>query len=410
MIGRGASIRLASFLAVAAWPFAPAGAAEQAAAKVVGAKSAAESTPTFTPEQTTALNSLDAALARYEADLARTPDPGQRARSEALLDVFKTRRDAMRRQRFDQVKLDELRFDLNVEYQRLGQFLAAPRTPASPGHGRRETKREVPDLQLVLMPMAAGTFVMGRAPDTPGNSADESPETRVVFSKPFWLGATEVTVGQWRRFVEATGYRTEAEKGGGIFVSNGSGKPGMAGWEKRAGLSWRIPGRGQTDAHPVVGVSWADAQAFCAWLTQRERAAHRLPEEYVYSLPTEAQWEYACRAGYRGPDPENLDDAAWHAGNSGGGPHPVATKRPNQWGLFDLQGNVWEWCLDWSGPYPGGTVTDPQGPASGPLRQNRGGSARSTPGHGISSTNRWSTPGLPQRDNLGFRVALTPAR
>jgi formylglycine-generating enzyme required for sulfatase activity len=364
----------------------------------------------FTPQQIAALNALDAAITRYEADLARMPDAGQRARSDALLDVFKERRATMRRQRFDQVKYDELRFDLNVEYQRLGQFLAAPRTPAGSAAPARPAKIEIADLKLVLMPIAAGTFVMGRAVGTAGSSPDESPETRVFFSKPFWLGATEITVGQWKQFVSATGHRTDAEQDAGLFVSNGSGKPGIDGWEKRAGLSWRNPGREQTDEHPVVGVSWSDAQSFCAWLTQREKAAGRLPANHVYSLPTEAQWEYACRAGNRGPDPENLDDWAWHAGNSGKVPHPVGTKRPNLWGLYDMQGNVWEWCLDWRGPYPGGSVTDPHGPSEGMLRECRGGSARSPAGHGISSTNRWSTPGLHQRDDLGFRVALTSAR
>ena len=375
-----------------------------------GAEPPPAEAPVFTPEQVAALNALDAAVARYEADLARMPDAGQRARSDALLDVFKERRNAMRRQRFDQVKYDELRFDLNVEYQRLGQFLAPPSTPDPRGRSPRAPPIDLPGLKLTLMPIAAGTFVMGRAEGTAGNSPDESPETRVFFSKPFWLGATEVTVGQWRQFVDATGHRTDAEKGAGLYVSNGSGRPGRDGWEKRGGLSWRSPGREQTDAHPVVGVSWADAQAFCAWLSRREKSAGRLPAGYLFSLPTEAQWEYACRAGNRGPDPENLDDGAWHAGNSGKLPHPVGTKRPNLWGLYDMQGNVWEWCLDWRGPYPGGTVTDPQGPAEGPLRVCRGGSARSPAGHGISSTNRWSTPGLDQRDDLGFRVALVPDR
>jgi formylglycine-generating enzyme required for sulfatase activity len=268
----------------------------------------------------------------------------------------------------------------------------------------------VPELDLVMLPLAAGTFVMGQPQGTASNSPDESPPTRVVFTKPFWLGATEVTVGQWRHFTAATSYRTEAEKSGGLFVAKDTAEGAMAGWEQRAGLNWQNPGRPQEDRQPVVGISWNDAVAFCAWLTEREKKSGRLPAGYAYALPTEAQWEYACRAGNRGPDPENLDALAWHAGNSADALHPVGLKQPNLWGFFDLQGNVAEWCFDWYGPYPGGTVTDPTGPRDGTVRVNRGGSARSAAGYGISATNRGSNPAPPQRDDLGFRVALTPVR
>ena len=340
-----------------------------------------------TPEQKSALNALDAAIARFASDLERMTDLGQRARSESLLDVFKERRSAMHQQRFDQVRYDELRFDLNVEYQRLGQFLAKSSPPRTHSQVHRPARHEVPELRLVMLPMAAGTFVMGRPEGTAGSSPDESPETRVVFAKPFWIAATEVTRGQWRRFTAATGHRTEPEES----IGQNPGSESAADW-------------------PMAKVSWHDAQAFCAWLTRREHAGGRLPAGYVYSLPTEAQWEYACRAGNRGPDPEKLDEWAWHAGTSGGAPHAVGTKRPNLWGLFDLQGNVAEWCLDRGGPYPGGTVTDPQGPPEGESRRTRGGSAWSAAGGDMSSTSRGTASAEIRRNDLGFRVALTPAR
>lgn len=269
-------------------------------------------------------------------------------------------------------------------------------------------KIEVPDLGIAMVPIAAGTFTMGHPIGQYENDKDEGPETRVTFSKPFWLGSTEVTLAQWRLFVSATGHVTDAEKEGGLWVWIGPGSV----WEKRPGTNWRNPGGGlkQAENHPVVGVSWRDAQKFCAWLTERERAAGRLPAGYMYALPTEAQWEYAARAGATGLDNHEADDSIWYATNSGLQTQPVGTKKPNAWGFYDMRGNVWEWCHDWYGPYPGGSVTDPQGPAKGEIRENRGGGWNSVPGHGISAFNRWDTKDITRRNNLGFRVALTPAR
>ncbi len=271
----------------------------------------------------------------------------------------------------------------------------------------------IADLSLTLVPLQPGTFTLGNIHAKEGS--DEYPPTRVTLAKAAWLGATEVTVGQWRRFTDSTGYRTEAETNHGMFVWIG----GPTRFAKRAGLSWRDPGYPQDDTYPVAGISWHDAQKFCAWLTAREKAAGRLPEGYGYTLPTEAQWEYACRAGDTGPDMEKAPgDYAWFAGNSDGHAHPVATKRANAWGFYDMIGNAWEWCLDWYGKYPGGEVTDPKGPASStakevirPIRENRGNGWNSAgPGHGTSPTNRWSSPDLDLRNNLGFRVALSPAQ
>ena len=156
---------------------------------------------------------------------------------------------------------------------------------------------------------------------------------------------------------------------------------------------------------PVVGVSWNDALKFCAWLNEREKAAGRLPAGHVYTLPTEAQWEYAARAGST-DDPEP-DEYSWYDANSGGKIQPVGMKKPNPFGLHDMLGLVWQWVLDWRAPYPGGHVVDWTGPELGTTRMNRSGSFNSPKGHGIMSTNRWSTPGVTSRAGLGFRVALS---
>jgi formylglycine-generating enzyme required for sulfatase activity len=131
---------------------------------------------------------------------------------------------------------------------------------------------------------------------------------------------------------------------------------------------------------PVESVSWYDTTDYCAQFTQQERAAGRIPNNSAYRLPTEAEWEYACRAWTStrfsyGDDPgyTNLTSYGWYYDNSGGMTHPVGQKLPNPWELYDMQGNLEEWCQDWYGPYLGGNATDPQGPATGSLKILRGG-------------------------------------
>ena len=276
----------------------------------------------------------------------------------------------------------------------LGAVVVAASLP--PAVAAEPEKMLIPGLNLTMVRVPRGTFVMGRPEGYPGSSADEKPATMVTFSRDFWLGATDVTVAQFRQFVDATKYVTEPEQTGGIFMSNA---------EKREGTSWRNPGYAPPDNHPVVGVSWNDALKFCAWLNAREKAAGRLPAGHVYTLPTEAQWEYAARAGST-DDPEP-DEYSWYDANSGGKIQPVGMKKPNPFGLHDMLGLVWQWVLDWRAPYPGGHVVDWTGPELGTTRMNRSGSFNSPKGHGIMSTNRWSTPGVTSRAGLGFRVALS---
>jgi formylglycine-generating enzyme required for sulfatase activity len=228
---------------------------------------------------------------------------------------------------------------------------------------------------------------------------NEGPQHRVRITVPFYLGNYEVSRGEFRRFVEAASYETEAERDG----KGGSGIVGDA-WVEDPRFVWnRDPGFPQADEHPVVNVTWNDAEAFCQWLTN--------PEDGVQAmLPTEAQWEFACRAGsttfwYCGPDDAALLEHAWFGSNSDGRTHPVGELRSNAFGLHDMHGNVWEWCYDWQKPFQLADIEDPNGPPTGSLHMFRGGSWYDSAAY-CRSANR-SGHGATVRFNLGFRVALS---
>jgi len=267
-------------------------------------------------------------------------------------------------------------------------------------------------------PTGPNGFLMG-SPATEKDRGTDETQHKVILTQGFYLGIHEVTVGQFREFVTAENYRTDAERDG----KGGYGWTGTQ-WEQKSVYTWRNPGFTQTDQHPVVIVSWNDAMAYCAWLSQREGKKYR--------LPTEAEWEYACRAGsttmYQyGNDPDglaqvgNVADASFRklkAGASAIGRSsintndgyaftaPVGQYRANAWGLYDLHGNVWEWCSDFYGNYPSGTVTNPIGRSQGAsVPAYRGGSWNNNPNYCRSAIRLGSTPG--GRDcTLGFRVAL----
>ena len=150
---------------------------------------------------------------------------------------------------------------------------------------------------------------------------------------------------------------------------------------------------------PVEEVSWHDAQDFISRLNAGEGGE-------VYRLPTEAEWEYAARAGTTGDRYGNLDGIAWYGDNSGRQPHPVGGKAPNAWGLYDMLGNVVEWVGDWHGDYPGSSVTDPRGPGSGSSRVLRGGCWFGNARHSRVSNRNLSAPGV-HYDFLGFRLVRT---
>jgi formylglycine-generating enzyme required for sulfatase activity len=242
---------------------------------------------------------------------------------------------------------------------------------------------------MILVPIPAGEFLMGSSPDEDGHVVNESPRHRVAITRPFEMGAHEVTNAQFAAFVEATGYLTEAERdvGGGFGID----------FERAEVVqdprhTWRDPGfPGFTPGpdHPVLMVSWKDAEAFCRWLSEKEGRTYR--------LPTEAEWEYAARGGtttpwWTGSDPRALAGAAntadaplrdrvprasWSAEWSDGFPFlaPVGSFRPNPFGLYDVTGNVWEWCHDWyqADYYAGAPREDPAGPETGSFRTIRGG-------------------------------------
>ncbi len=229
-------------------------------------------------------------------------------------------------------------------------------------------------VKMELIWIEPGNFTMGSPSAEAGRIAHEGPQTQVTLTKGFWLGKYVVTQGQY-----------EAVMGMNPSFFTAAGKD-----------------------TPVEQVAWGDAMTFCQKLTAQEKAAGRLPSGYVFSLPTEAQWEYACRAGTTGPFAGNLGAMAWYADNSGGTTHRVGTKQPNAWGLYDMHGNVWEWCADWYGPYPGGSETDPAGAASGPGRVFRGGSWHNDAASCRSAYSTNIQPGY-RSESLGFRLALRSA-
>jgi formylglycine-generating enzyme required for sulfatase activity len=242
-----------------------------------------------------------------------------------------------------------------------------------------------------------GCYEMG---DTFGDGRADEKSVHNVCINDFYLGKYEVTVGQFRTFVQDTNYRTEAEKGDGCFVWSGSK------WEKDGSKSWRSPGFSQDDNLPAVCVSWNDSQAFNEWLSRKGGKSYR--------LPTEAEWEYAARSGgkkekYAGTSNDSgLGEYAWYNANSGNRTHAVGEKTPNGLGLYDMTGNVWEWCQDWYGEkyYEDSPRNNPQGPSNGQYRVLRGGAWFRKPENVRAATRTWLEPAYRNSAN-GFRLSLS---
>ena len=237
-----------------------------------------------------------------------------------------------------------------------------------------------PGDRFVWLP--AGQFVMGSPADEVDRYSNEGPQTRVTLTRGFFLGRYEVTQGEYLSVIGTNpSYCT-----------------------------------GDTN-RPVEQVSWNDATNYCAQLTARERLAGRLPAGWAYRLPTEAEWEYASRAGSTnrfsyGDDPgyTQLANYAWYGANSGGTTHAVGGKQSNRWGLYDMSGNVWEWCSDWHGNYLGSSVTDPQGAGSGSYRVTRGGSWLDRGWYCRSAFRNGYYPSGQINGFVGFRVVLAPGQ
>ena len=242
------------------------------------------------------------------------------------------------------------------------------------------------NVNLDMVWIQPGTFIMGSPEDELGRSNKET-QHQVTLKKGYWLGKYEVTQAQYEA----------------IIGSN--------------------PSHFKGDDLPVEVVNWNDAMEFCAKLTAIEKEAGRLPKGYEYTLPTDAQWEYACRAGTttalsNGKDLttaewngvcNNLNEVGWYVGNSDGMTHPVGQKKPNAWGLYDMHGNVFELCLDWYGAYPTTAVTDPTGPDTGSGYVVRGG-CYYDPACNCRSSARGSYGLVLRSSNEGFRVALSPVK
>lgn len=241
--------------------------------------------------------------------------------------------------------------------------------------------------------VSPGTFTLGSGTCSIGQESDEIPATVVALTNGFWAQRFEVTQQEYLELIGSN-------------------------------PAWFV---GDT-SRPVEYVSYSEATNYCALLTAREQAAGRLPAGYTYRLPAEAEWEYACRAGSTtefgyGDDPTGaeLGYYAWFWDNSGstnmppgysyymGGKYyttqPVGTHQMNRWGLSDMHGSVWEWCLDWYGTYPGGTVTNYLGAPNGTSRVIRGGSWNGGPSS-CRSANRSAAFPDGRSSGVGFRAVL----
>jgi formylglycine-generating enzyme required for sulfatase activity len=251
-------------------------------------------------------------------------------------------------------------------------------SPFSPRKFYRAVQLAPPANMVFIAP---NIFTMGSPTNEQDRATDEGPQTTVILTRGYWIGQYEVTQGEWLS----------------VMGTNPSPFPGDL-------------------SRPVTSVSWPDATNYCAKLTQQELAAGRIPAGSHYRLPTEAEWECAARAGTTtrfsyGDDPAyaSLGSHAWHAGNSGFMPHSIGQKLPNPWGLYDMEGNVVEWCQDWFGLLPGGIQTDPTGPAtsSSGRKVTRGGAFDNTQQSCRSAERSLFNAGPFDTDtDLGFRVVL----
>ena len=244
--------------------------------------------------------------------------------------------------------------------------------------------------EMVYLP--GGKFKMG---DIQEKGCEWERPVHEVTLDAFAIGRYPVTVGEFRRLVDAKGYRTEAKREGRAYVWDGKN------WDKKVDANWRQPYFSQDDRHPVVCVSWNDAVAYCEWLSEQTGEQ--------YSLPTEAEWECACRASsetayFFGDDEKDLEDYAWYSKNSERRTHPIGEKRANPWGLHDISGNVWEWVRDWCGKYSSEPQHNPSGHEAGADRVYRGG-GWSLGADFCRSAFRYYWLPASRFNDLGFRLA-----
>ncbi len=266
------------------------------------------------------------------------------------------------------------------------EFLQLPASPylwadkSAPATGKRFYRAvafQTPPNMVFIPP---GAFRMGSPANEVDRASTEGPRTVITISRGFWMGKYEVTQGEYLAVM-------------GNNPSYNQGDPDL----------------------PVEQITWFDATNYCGQRTVRERAVGWIPTNCAYRLPTEAEWEYACRGWTAtrfsfGDDPgyTNLAWYAWYRDNSGGRTHPVGQRLPNPWGLYDMHGNVWEMCQDWYGPYPGGIAVDPKGPATGTRLALRSGGLDREAGSARSASRNQQEPAY-TNGSIGFRLVLAPA-
>jgi formylglycine-generating enzyme required for sulfatase activity len=276
-------------------------------------------------------------------------------------------------------------------------LLNIPASPTVPVTGSPAPNLQaiLADIQRSMVFVKGGTFTMG-SPETETDRGDDEKQHTVTLSD-FEMGRTEVTVVQYMAFVNETKshYPEWMEAGSEYNVKTGTDN------------HYKTIGAALTNSNnPIVGVSWDDAIAYCQWLSQK------IPGK-KFRLPTEAEWEYAARGGLEGikdgftyAGSNNIETVAWYDKNSGSKTHSVGQKKANELGLYDMSGNVWEWCNDWYGDYSSEAQTNPTGPTEGSGRVRRGGSWRYTSaGARVARRDNW-LPGS-RGSNLGFRLART---
>ncbi|MCY2952402.1 MAG: formylglycine-generating enzyme family protein [Planctomycetota bacterium] len=301
-------------------------------------------------------------------------------------------------------------------------FALAAETAVPVAQPAKELKLDLGNgVSLKLVQIPAGQFLMG-SPETEKDRGKDEVQHEVTISKPFYMGVTHVTVDQFAAFVKDSAYKTDAEKVGGSLgfdIKDGKLDPRVV-----EGCSWRNPSFDQKGDHPVVQVSWNDATAFCDWLSKKSGK--------TVVLPTEAQWEYACRAGTKtaypwGDNPAdgkgwaNCADqslkkklsnapAEWELFSWDDGfafTAPVGSFKGNAFGLYDMNGNACQWCRNRDGDYEKGAATNPTAARNAGLHVVRGGSWYTSPPAYCRSAFRWLFP--IQFDYVGFRVAVVGA-
>jgi sulfatase modifying factor 1 len=285
--------------------------------------------------------------------------------------------DVLKEPNFSQLKGDKIQFKIKALYNKMSNS---------------------GDIEMVWV--EGGSYLMG----SNEGEEDEKPVHEVNL-KGFYMGKYEVTRGQFRKFIEATTYQTEAEKDGGAWIWSSEEKT----WVKKEGLNWKKDAKGNNcyktkENHPVIFVSYNDAIAYINWLNSTANKKYR--------LPTEAEWEYAAKGGnkislYKYAGSDNIDEVAWY-GDANDETHSIGTKKANALGIFDMTGNVWEWCSDWydKNYYQYSAESNPEGVFTGDCRVLRGGSFSNDADNCRPALRNINKPNF-RNDFIGFRLACS---